>query len=249
MRLRWLLLFLPCLAAATVNEPFRLTWQTGYRNDRLHWHLQDPGSGILTFSEKIRNLQFWENALSLRVIHRDLTLFVRGAYGAFGRGDLKNSLSFRSEVDAWSAGGWGYFGYAVTLTPDRVYKVILVPLVGYGVEAEKIHSNLRTCWYGLLFGGYFLVQPGNRLQFEAGYAYHRVHVRLTAKPVKVSDHGNLAHSGWASMEYIVNRAWRIGLAAQIQYFASRLLEVNHGLQKFKARWTPISGYVTLSRSL
>ena len=48
---------------ATVNEPLRIELFSGYRNDRLHWHLQEGGTGTLNYSEKYRDLQFWENGL------------------------------------------------------------------------------------------------------------------------------------------------------------------------------------------
>ena len=72
------ILFVSALSA-TVNEPLRCEVFSGYRNDRIHWHLQDPGAGgTLTYSERYRDVEYWENGLVLKTIHRDLTFFLRG---------------------------------------------------------------------------------------------------------------------------------------------------------------------------
>ncbi len=289
----------------------RWEWQTGYRNDDLHWHLVNPGDGDeLTYSERFRNLQFWENALAIRVIYRDIAVFVRGA-GAFGNGPLKQSfanLPFTSEeprlnfsTGIWTMEGWGYFGYAVNLTADRLYKVILVPFVGCSVNYEHLdrhgsHTATGTAvnadtyamtsmlpgaekitTYGPLLGGFFLIQPRGYLQFEAGYAYHRLHLRFKTRietetslfnagtllsqssasdTLTVKDGSNLGHSGWIRLDALPTLDWRCGLFAQIQYFASRVLDVTlqdktnntSTPQKYKARWTAISGGATLSRT-
>ena len=129
------------------------------------------------------------------------------------------------------------------------------------------------CWFGPLFGGLFIIQPGGRVQFEAGYAYHRLHLRFRSKKqfnaslyslsvneqndkIMVKDGANLAHTGWARMDYTLSKAWRIGLETQIKYFGSRILDAvikNEATsmrtkQKFKARWTAVSGAFMISRT-
>ena len=87
MKFYSLLLF--CLPlAATVNEPLRVEVFSGYRNDRIHWHLQQGGEGTLFYSEIYRDVEFWENGLMLKAIHRDLSFFLKGSYGTFGRGTI-----------------------------------------------------------------------------------------------------------------------------------------------------------------
>ncbi len=314
-KFRWFCALIPVsFVWGSVNEPIRWEWETGYRNDRLHWHLQNPGDqSSLTYSERYRDLQFWENALTARVIHRDIAFFVRGSYGAFGKGSLKQKyadLNFTSDTpifswqpSSWNLGGWSYLGYSVDLTADRTYHVILIPMIGYGVDFEHldregIHTltgiaasptqsfsmtsmlpgSERMCWFGPLFGGLFIIQPGGRVQFEAGYAYHRLHVRFRSKKqfdaslysmngdllsvseqiekIMVKDSANLAHTGWARMDYTLSKAWRIGLETQIKYFGSRILDAvikneatsERTKQKFKARWTAVSGAFMLSRT-
>jgi hypothetical protein len=142
-------LLLPLVLFATVNEPMRCEFFSGYRNDRIHWHLQQPGEGgALTYSEKYRDLQFWENGLVFKSIHRDLVFYARGSYAAFGKGTLFQhyaNLSFTSELPqfrfdthGWAADTVGYFGYAVNLTADRTYKVIFIPLLGYSAHFERL---------------------------------------------------------------------------------------------------------------
>ncbi len=309
------LLALAPLAAlfGSVNEPMRWEWQTGYRNDDLHWHLENPGDASeLTYSEHYRNLQFWENALTVKVIYRSIAVFVRGA-GAFGYGPMKQRFSdldftaeepqLRFDTGAWTMEGWGYFGYAVNLTADRLYKVILVPFVGANVNYEQLsrrgshtsdgeaagatadtyslESTLpgseETTLYGPLMGAFFLVQPGGPMQLEAGYAYRRQHLRFKTKiqtdvslfsgnnllsttekleSFRSKDGSNIGQMGWARLDFLLSREWRLGLFAQIQYFTSRVLNVtlrnkttNEDIpQKFKIRWTAISGEFTVSRT-
>lgn len=143
----------------TFSEPTRWEYATGYRNDRLHWHLQNPGGGALTYSEVYRDLQFWENALSLIIYHRDLYLFLGGDYSAFGKGGNLNqryaNLSYATDQPhfsfvphGWAADGTGRFGYCVNLTDGRLYNVVLVPFLGLSVHYEWLqrkdpHPNPR----------------------------------------------------------------------------------------------------------
>jgi hypothetical protein len=314
VRFGWFLAVIPCsMIWGSVNESVRWEWQTGYRNDTFHWHLKNPANGgALSYTEHARDLQFWENALTFRLIHRDIALFARGSFGAFGQGSLKqkySNLSFTSATPdfawhptSWTLDGWGYFGYSVNLTSDRTYRVILIPMIGYGVNDEQLHlggaqtltgvasapdqffsmtsqipGNERMCWFGPLFGGLFIIQPGGRLQFEAGYAYHLLSLRFRSKfekevslysanhelfsqsgqieKIKVKDGSNLAHTGWARVDYILSNVWLIGLESQVQYFSSRILNAvmkNDATslktaQKFKIRWTAVSGGFMLSR--
>jgi hypothetical protein len=305
-------LVLPIGLLATVNEPFRWEIQTGYRNDHLHWHLQDAGDvGELLYDEKYDNLQFWENQLTIKVIHRDLALYVRGGYAAFGSGTLHqqfSNLSYATDqpqfvfpTNGWAADGTGYFGYAVNLTPDRTYRVILTPLVGYSGHYESLHrkgrgewsstdavgaasyqfnsffpANLHQTWYGVFIGGAFRVEPGGRLLFDFGYAYHWLQVRLSTQfaeevslfdpsseftqtnELKTVSGGNFGHSGWLQIDYWLNRAWRFGVAGQIRYYFTGVLSTTQQQttgnttvdleDKLKLRWTSISAMFIISRS-
>lgn len=212
--MKWLAALIPFSLLATVNEPIRWEWLTGYRNDPIHWHLQSPGdSGALTYSEKYTNVQFWDNQLALRVIHRDFSFYLSGAYSAFGTGDLVQrfaNLSYatdqphiKSRTSGWAADGNGWLGYAVNLTADRTYKVLLTPLLGFSGHYEDLDrkdsvlwesdnavgatsyslsttfpKNLKQTWYGVYLGAGFRIEPGGPLDFDCGYAYHWVHVNL-----------------------------------------------------------------------
>ena len=150
----WFFFFCGTALFATVNEPLRWEVFSGYRNDRIHWHLQDPGdSGALLYRELYRDIQYWENGLALKVIHRDLVFFLRGAYGGFGRGNVFQKYASQPSVEdprfqfcteGWTADGSGYFGYAVNLTADRTYKVLFTPLVGYAGYFEALSRKNGT---------------------------------------------------------------------------------------------------------
>lgn len=214
----WAFLLLVFGLSASVNEPLRLELSTGYRNDRFHWHLQNPGDGSeITYAELDRDIQFWENAFVLKSIYRDLTFFLRGSYGVLGRGNVFQKyadLSFTTDqphfqfiTHGWCAEASGYFGYAVNLTDNRTYKVILIPILGYGGYFEKLDRKegrpnpffslnavganeytmasqarpLHMSWNGYFIGAGFIIEPGNPLVLQAGYSYHFIRARLHTK--------------------------------------------------------------------
>lgn len=147
------LLLFPFFIFATVNEPWRCELFSGYRNDRIHWYLHQAGSGgHRIYDELYRNLQFWENGLSFRVIHRDIAFGANGSFAAFGKGgtlfQAYNSLSFTNQEaqfqftpDGWAADTMAYLGYALNLTPDRTYKFILLPLFNFSAHFERIFRS------------------------------------------------------------------------------------------------------------
>lgn len=238
--MRKILFFLAASLYATVNEPLRFELFSGYRNDKIHWHLQDPGNGgALTYSQIFRDLQYWLNGLVLKVIHRDLTFFLRGAYGFQG--------------SQWCADASGYFGYAVNLTADRTYKVILTPLIGYAGYFEDLHP-FRMVWNGFFLGGQFTFETGGPLILTAGWAYNmmhtRVHTHIESGPVKMSSGGNKGQTGWAQIDGKLGSCWRLGVGGEVQYLTTRVVDATLGdvSQKFKLRWMPISSWVQASRS-
>jgi hypothetical protein len=239
---------------ATVNEPLRWEIFSGYRNDRIHWHSEDEN---FIYSELYRDIEYWENGLCLKVIHRDLTFFLRGSYGTFGRGTVFQRYAnlpsspeqphFRFQTDGWTADGSGYFGYAVNLTADRMYKFILTPLIGYSGYFEQLRrtqgkpreiegfssslpGNFRLVWNGFLFGGDITIEPISPVVFNLGYSYHLMHNRVhttiestldgvvTRKKLKTSSGGHGGHTGWAQMDCLLSDNWRAGIGGQIHYF-------------------------------
>ncbi len=219
---------------ATVNEPLRLELFSGYRNDRIHWHLQE-------YSEHLRDLQYWLNGLTLKAIHRDLTFFLRGAYG--------------TSPSKWCADASGYFGYAVNLTEGRTYKVLLTPLVGYAGYFEKLHP-FRMVWNGFFLGAQFTFETGGPLILTAGWAYNmmhtRVHTHIPSGTVKMSSGGNKGQTGWAQIDGCLGPFWRLGLGGELQYLTTRFVAASVGgdtSQTLKLRWFPAAGWVQISRSL
>lgn len=225
MKTRLIPLFFGSLSLwATVNEPLRGKLLTGYRNDRIHWHAE-------ALNEEFKNVQFWENDLSFKVIHRDLTFYAKGGGSAFGQG---------SDTHGWAIDGTGYFGYAVNLTAERLYMVIATPLAGFSGHYEQINSYQQT-WYGPYIGASIYADPGRSLSFEIGYAYHWLYLRLHTEELKTKGSGNHGQSGWAEMEWRVSRLWRLGATGTIEYYFSN--------ENLKLRFTSISVLFTISRQL
>lgn len=214
----WFLSVFVLPLAATVNEPFRWELTSGYRNDTLHWHLLTGGSGALTTSQIYRDVQFWENGLAIRTIYRDLAFCIRGSYGAFGKGSVAQRYGhlpfaydepqFKFQTDGWAADTSGYFGYAVNLTPDRTYKAILIPLLGYSAHflrlrgkhgspnpwesakangatsytmSASLPGTLHQTWFGVFLGAGFQIEPGDGIVLSGGYSYHLLNTRFKAQ--------------------------------------------------------------------
>jgi hypothetical protein len=188
---------------------------SGYRNDLVHWHVGPGGTGEILYSERYRNVQFWENGLSFKTIYRDLAFFLRGSYGAFGKGtgtiryaDLdftSDEPSFDCQTNGWAADSLGYFGYAVNLTADRLYKLLFIPFVGYSVHFELLHrghlsppvdsnnafdvdafmmtaflpQKLHLTCYGPFVGGRLGLESMGPVSFNAGYYYSWLSYRFT----------------------------------------------------------------------
>ena len=216
----WFLLFIASSLLATVNQPLRMKLLTGYRNDHIHWK-----------EGELKNVQFWENDLAFKVIHRDLSFYVQGGSSVFGRGE---------ETQGWAVDGTGYFGYAVNLTADRLYLVTLTPLVGFSGHFEKL-SDYRQTWYGPYIGTSIYADPGKTLSFEVGYAYHWLQLRLHTNAIKVKESGNHGQSGWAGLEWGITQLWRLGALGTIEYYFSNA--------NLKLRFTSISILFTISRQL
>lgn len=263
-------LFLVKALYATVNEPLRWEVFTGYRNDRIHWHIQDPGDrALLNLSERYRDVAYLLNGLSFKVIHRDLSFFLRGSYGVFGSGSLVRRFPQLPEdphihlkAKSWAADVSGYFGYAVNLTADRTYKLILTPLLGYLGYFEQLDRSpggLRLTWNGFFLGGQLVFETGGPIMVTTAYAYNIVHNKVRAQLpegfLKTSSGGNKGQTGWAQIDWNFSSCWRVGLGADIRYFTSRVVDASISEkgredlnQKFKLRWNPVSGWVQLSRT-
>jgi hypothetical protein len=256
-------LFFAATAVATVNQPLRVEAFSGYRNDRIHWYLKTPGyDNSLTYKELAKDVQFWTNGLTLKAIHRDLSFFLRGSYGAFGRGTADQKyvdFSETSSTSGWAADALGYFGYAVNLTADRTYKTILTPLIGYGAYWEDLHRRsglFRQVWRGFFFGANFLAEPGSGVILNAGYAYNLLHnkiqSRLETETVQVDANGNPGQAGWMQLDFTLPKLWRLGFGADIRYFSSRVLSAtitDTESEKIKLRWMSVSGWLQISKEL
>jgi hypothetical protein len=217
--MRFCLFFLFVLSIhATVNEPFRFELLSGYRNDHLHWHLETGGSGTLTQTQITRDALVWENGLTIRTIYRDLVLFLGGSYGAFGKGRMEvryadlsfatDQPHFRFRTHGWAANTSGYFGYAINLTADRTYKVLLIPLFGFTADFEHFENSgakpapwestdavgatsytmsaggpnsIHSTWYGAFIGAAFQIEPGGPVNLRGGYCYNWLHALFRAK--------------------------------------------------------------------
>lgn len=187
---------------STVNEPLKVSFYSGYRNDKLHSHLQEGGTGLTTYSENEKGIEFWQNGIYLKTIHRDFAFYLQGNYSAFGRGNVTQKyknvsftgdpLNFSYSTTGFATDAEGLFGYAVNLTPDRTYKTLLIPQVGYSFFFEQLKRKGNTTtvsgndfmmtsslpgrqnvyWYGFFTGGWLYLEPSQLVSLLLGYDYH-----------------------------------------------------------------------------
>jgi hypothetical protein len=251
--MKYLSLLIPFTLFATVNEPLRLELLSGYRSDDIHWHFEgkDP------YGEDYDNLQFWQNQLALRSIHRDIVFYAKGSYSAFGEKTVSRPALEVVTTHGFALDGMTHLGYAVNLTPDRTYNTMIVPLVGFSGHYEKIKratmpKYYEQTFYGPYVGGAIRGDPGNGLHFEVGYAFNWLHLHLkdaypTNSQVDFSGWGNHGQSGWVQMAIDLNYGWQLGALGTIDYIYSNVHQLSDD-QQFILRWTPISGSLTLSKS-
>lgn len=257
-----------------IDEPPRVELFSGYRNDRIHFHLQTPAKGILTYSELNRDVQFWENGLVFDVISKGFVFQAGVSYSGFGRGVTfqkfpLESLRFRSHTQGMAIDARAAIGLAVNLTPERFYKVILMPIVGGSCHFDQIDRNQSTLpgklgqsFYGAFLGPNFLIQTDEGWTFRANYEYHFLHLSLNTQyqlaqqktKIHSSSGGNLGHTGFAQLEYEVLKSWNLGLGAKINYFSSRVVPASvqdltgKRKEKLKLRFTSVSGFIDISKS-
>jgi hypothetical protein len=134
---------------------------------------------------------------------------------------------------------------------------------------SSLPGKLHLMWYGFFLGGNVSIEPGGPLILQAGYAYHWLHLNFksrfqsqvvqnntsqtTESSLRVKEGGNLGHTGWLQLDFILPKLWRLGVGAQIRYFSSHVISVKEKQQmatldrKYKLRWTPISGWLQVSR--
>lgn len=264
-------LFFSSVLQATVNEPFRIEYWTGYQQDKVHWHVREGGEGgRLLYTEEMRGLEFWENGIGIETIVRDLFAAVEGSFSCLGRGsgtqsfgELGGDPEFSFSCDGYGGNAQGALGYAVNLTAQRTYKFLLIPLIGYGANflhidrsGEAALQPFRQTWYGFFVGGNVQIETGGGWTIQTGYSYHWLHLLLRTKmeidavsrSVTASGGGNLGHTGWLQVDRDLSPHWRLGLGGSIHYFCSHVMGMQYGglLEKIKVRFVPVSGFVDLS---
>lgn len=142
------LLFLTSLSA-TNTTPWTLELDTGYREDKYSWRVQDKGDlNTELISEKYSDVRFWYNRIRVYTVYKDWYFSANFDYGFFGRGDLvqgsvANVVTSENPSFDFTTTGYTYFtkatgGYQCDLTPMRHYKVFLTPLAGYSLAYEKL---------------------------------------------------------------------------------------------------------------
>lgn len=208
------LLFLPILLFGSITQPFTMDLGNGYREDHLLLRLFLPGdASTRIYQEKYKHLRFLQTDLTLRTIQRDIFIWINGGAATIGKGSLSQgsfqldftdtSPSYLYDTDGYAFHAIGLLGYGVNLTPDRYYRVVLTPTVGYSGYWEWIKPNSpkpnpdqipltgdsfanvaaskprKTFfrWNGFVLGANIHLAPGGPVFFDLFYAYHFLQFR------------------------------------------------------------------------
>ncbi len=212
MKLWFFFLFFLSSSFATVCVPFSIDLEQGFRQDHLKIKAFFIGDDLQ--KQTYKNVRFYQNFVTFRTVQRDIYLLVKGGYAFFGKGKAffePENLSFTStptpfvlQTKGESYDLKGVFGYSVNLTPERYYKVVLTPLVGYQALWEKLKrsqtlpdpfegdlgggaffqrsfsassKNLWTKWMGPFIGVNFWIDPGGPFSMRMDYAFHFIQLK------------------------------------------------------------------------
>jgi len=207
--MKFLFFLFPICLFGSVCVPFTMDLKTGYRQDHIRIKTVLPGENLAR--EKYKNVRFYQTDLTMRTIQRDIYLLLNGGYGALGKGEafvnpypldftsVPTSFALCTEGNSYHVKG--IFGYGVNLTPERYYRVVLTPLVGYGaiwqylkrkdpspnpftasnapgqtntfsLSINESDDNLYTSWRGFIVGGNLWITPGGPFSLRLDYGYH-----------------------------------------------------------------------------
>lgn len=254
------LFFLACILLnvlfGTVTEPLTFAIGSGYREDHFKWKISaDTTEDLLIYQERYKHPRYLQTNASLRLIERDIYLFGNFAYSFFAKSEMHQKdrdallyfFDFKNQgYDLESA---LEIGLAVNLTPERLEKIILIPLLGYssfwkiykrrdprpleinGV-ASDLNKRLKQVWFGPYLGANLEIIPSEKIAFDL--AYHFSWLKLKHKSTsdliedgidnyKIINSKMDGHSHYAlgKIRYVFSKNFTLALVGKYNYFLSR----------------------------
>ena len=202
------ILFLQSYIYCSAAVPFNIDFYAGYRADQFNWKIvSDTEEDILIYREKYEHPTYLQTGVSISIL-KDGLYFLSN----FGCAPLlskhmhitdtylDNEYSYNYKINGIDFDGEIELGAAANLTPDRIYKFYVVPLVGYAgfwksFKRYKPDPNpylennidlfscisskkLRQVWYGPYVGGKFFIMPNQLISLDVSYHFNWMKLKI-----------------------------------------------------------------------
>ena len=208
-----LLSLVQCYLLSIDLSPLKLDLYSGYRIDEFESKLlSDTDEEILIYREKYKHPRYIQTGAILCILHHGFYFLSDFGYAPLLNHkmrmtdtDLENSdYFFDYKVKGYDLNGALELGIAANLTPDRLYKFYVIPLVGYAgfwkfykrtdphpspyldftnnIEVEGYSSldarKFKEVWYGPYVGGKLFIVPNNLVSFDLAYHFNWIKLKL-----------------------------------------------------------------------
>ena len=211
----WLLFFVSfqSFLFSAVPLPLSLGLYSGYRTDEFSWKLvTDTDEDVLIFREKYEHPRYIQTGASLTTINNGFYFLANFGYAPLLSHNMhitdtdsdSNEYIFGYKTKGYDLDGAIEIGVAANLTPDRIYKFYVIPLVGYNgfwktykrnnphpgpyvdyQNSEKVNAysssssrKLKQIWYGPYVGGKLYIVPNDVVSFDVSYHFNWMKLKL-----------------------------------------------------------------------
>ena len=210
-------------------KPWHLDFYSGYRIDEFECSIfSKADEQVLIYSEKFENPKYIQTGTSFTVLNNGFYLFADIGYAALLTDKMKMMNSdqdradyyFDYKVRGYDLNGAMEIGITANLSPERLYKLYVIPFVGYngfwkfyksdcqtdqyseisnGIRSEGYslsgHRKFREVWYGPYVGGKLYIEPNHLMNFDLSYHFNWLKLKLKFKSLlevlKYSEEGDL----------------------------------------------------------
>lgn len=230
-RILFVLFFFQSYLFAYQEGPVKVDLYGGYRVDEFECKLlSNTNEQVLVYSERLKHPQYVQTGASLDVLTNGFYLFADFGYAPLLTHKLKNidtdedliQYKFDYKVKGYDLNGALEIGIVANLTPDRLYKFYIIPLVGYDgfwksykrkdphplpyskvINNEKVEGfgslgskKFSEVWYGPYLGGKLYIEPNDFVSFDLAYHFNWLKLKLKflslLETLKYEDDGELA---------------------------------------------------------
>lgn len=185
---------------------------SGFREDSFSYKLvSDTKEDVLNYREKFHHPKYIQSGICFHLLKNGFYLSSSFGYAPLLTHKMRiidtdsdhNPYSFDYKTKGYDFGSSGEVGIAANLTPDRIYKFIVIPLGGYRGEWKiykrrhpkqnpltifqngdelgaysSVDKKLRQIWYGPFVGGKIIIVPNDFISFDIAYHFNWMKLKL-----------------------------------------------------------------------